>query len=97
MHKEIQTRNEEIERIDQKYMLIMEKNNDESKKVIDDLTCKISTQSKEIVEGYKLEINNLLIKMTSLEKEKNLYFDEKLKIQQIIDQQVEQVEYLNNK
>jgi len=47
--------------------------------------------------GINKEIENLKTEIREVQKEKNKYFDEKLKIEEVIDQQVEQVEYWNNK
>jgi hypothetical protein len=66
LHKEIDTKQEEIGLIDQKYQLIMEKRQDE-------LNAKLLTESKEvvnIVDKHKTEIQDLIVKMTVIEKEK---------------------------
>lgn len=58
---------------------------------------KLSESSKEIVDGYKQEIADLNLKLTESVKAKNKLLDEKLKIEEIIDKQIEQVDYWSNK
>lgn len=50
---ELKAKNDEITNWEQKYQLILEKQQDENKKRMDDLKDQISTHSKEIVNGYK--------------------------------------------
>ena len=66
-------------------------------KEIEDLKTKLSTHSEEIVKELKKKIDELKDKLAESQKEKNKHLDEKLKIQEIIDQQMEQIEYYSNK
>jgi len=62
-----------------------------------DLKAKLSHHSEEIVEGFKRELNDVKIELAASEKARNKVLDEKLKIEEIIDKQIEQVEYWTNK
>lgn len=77
--------------------MIIQKQQEDHKAKLQDLKSKLTTDSKEIVEGYKVEIEDLKKRLEEVHKEKNKYLDEKLKIEEIIDKQVEQIEYFNNK
>ena len=62
-----------------------------------ELKSDLSMHSKEIVEGYKSEIKDLVSKLKDSETSNNKLLDEKLKIQGIMDQQSEQVEFFSDK
>ena len=48
-------------------------------------------------EGLKKEIEEFKQKLTNYEKEKNKLLDEKLKVESVIDTQLEQLDYWNNR
>jgi chromosome segregation ATPase len=79
------------------FSLIIQKQQQDHRDKLQDLKSKLATDSKEIVEGYKFEIEDLKKRLEEVHKEKNKYLDEKLKIEEIIDKQVEQIDYFNNK
>lgn len=97
LQTELKAKDDEISKIDEKYKEIMEGQQRDHKEKLNKMQLKLSTESEEIVEAYKEEVKELTNKIIAVEKEKNKYLDEKLKIEEIIDKQVEQVEYWNNR
>ena len=97
LQTELKAKDDEISKIDEKYSLIIAKKQEEHKKQIEDLQSQLSHHSKEIVDNFQAQIAELKKSLEDSDKEKRKYLDEKLKIEEIIDQQVEQVEYWNHK
>lgn len=97
LQTELASKDEEISKMEDKYTLILKKQQDDNKLKIDELKTQLSTHSKEIVDEFKEQIETLKKELDASRKEKNKYLDEKLKIGEIIDQQADQLDYLNNK
>lgn len=97
LQAELSTKDKEISDVEEKYKSIIEQQKNEHKAKMDELQAKLSTHSEEIVDNFKKEIEDLKKELSVVENEKNKYLDEKLKIEEIIDKQIEQVEYFNNR
>lgn len=94
---ELSTKNEEIQKVENKYNLIIEKQQTDFVSKTEQLKANISSSAYEAIENLRKEIEDYKKRISELEKEKNKLYDEKLKIETIIDKQIEQVEYWTNK
>lgn len=91
------TKDQEIQKVENKYNLIIEKQQAEFKVQSEKQKASISSSAYEAIENLRKEIEEYKVKISDLEKEKNKLYDEKLKIETIIDKQIEQVDYWTNK
>lgn len=94
---ELGAKNDEICKFEEKYRTILEQKDAQSKKEIEELKQKLTTHSNDIVEGYKAEIESLKADLKEAQDQNNKYLDEKLKIEEVMNMQVDQIEFSTNK
>lgn len=90
-------KNEEIKQVEERWSQRFDDITEDYEKKMKLLHAKLGEASKEVIEGYKEEIQKLMFQMAESEKVKSRLLDEKLKIEEIIDKQVEQIDYWSNK
>ena len=92
-----QQNNSEIEKVENKYNQIIQQQQNEFKIKAENLRATFSSSASEIEEKLKREIEECKKKISDSDKEKNRLLDEKLKIETIIDKQIEQIDYWTNR